>query len=97
MKYIYGLNKSGKSIIKYLNKIHEIYYCWDDSFEIRKKLIKYDDEIKLVKPNKINLDLITESFITPGISLNDKKLKFLKDNKIKLYRDLELYSRVNTR
>ena len=37
MKYIYGLNKSGQSIIDYLDSINEDYYCWDDNVKIRKK------------------------------------------------------------
>ena len=31
MKYIYGLNKSGRSIVKYLDSIKESYVCWDDN------------------------------------------------------------------
>ena len=31
MKYIYGLNKSGQSIIDLLDLINEDYYCWDDN------------------------------------------------------------------
>ena len=34
-------------------------------------------------------------YVTPGISLDNKNLKCFKDNKVKLYRDLELYSRIN--
>ena len=38
MKYIYGLNKSGQSIINYLDLIKENYYCWDSDKRIRNKL-----------------------------------------------------------
>ena len=95
MKYIYGLNKSGQSIISYLDKIGENYYCWDDDSEVRKKLIKSNNKIKLIEPKKLNLKLIDESFISPGISLTNKKINFLNKKTIKLYRDLELYSRIS--
>lgn len=94
MKYIYGLSKSGQSLINYLDKIKESYYCWDDSIVIRRKLINQNKKINLVEPKKLNLNLIKESFISPGISLNNKKLYNLKLKKIKLFRDLELYSRI---
>ena len=94
MKYIYGLNKSGQSIINYLNLIKEIYYCWDNNKIIRNKLIKLDRNINLVKPENINLKLIDELFITPGVSLSNNNLNFFKQNGIKFYRDLELYSRI---
>ena len=40
MKYIYGLNISGQSIIKYFfaNKI--LFFAWDDDEKIRKKIKK---------------------------------------------------------
>jgi len=95
MKYIYGLNKSGQSIINYLNLIKENYYCWDNNEGTRNKLIKLDRNINLVKPENINLQLIDELFVTPGVSLNNNNLSFFKNNNIKLYRDLELYSRIS--
>jgi len=94
MKYIYGLNKSGKSIIDYLNKINEIYQCWDDDKNIRKNLRKVNNKIIFTNPLDLNFNLITESFITPGVSLDDKKISLLNTHKLKLYRDLELYSRL---
>ena len=94
MKYIYGLNKSGQSIINYLNKIEENYCCWDDNIEIRKQLIKDNNNINLVKPDDLDHNLIKESFVSPGISLNEQKIKILKKKNISLYRDLELYSRI---
>ena len=94
MKYIYGLNKSGQSIINYLNLIKENYYCWDNNKRIRNRLMKLDGNINLVKPQDINLKLIDELFITPGVSLRNSNLKIFKKNHIKFYRDLELYSRI---
>ena len=95
MKYIYGLNKSGKSIIKHLKSSKENFFCWDDNKQVRKDNIDIHKDINLVDPNKLDYKLVKESFITPGISLNDKKLNILKKNKVYLYRDLELYSRIN--
>ena len=94
MKYIYGLRKSGESIVNYLNFINENFFCWDDNIIIRKKIKRINKKINLMEPEKLNFKLIKESFITPGISLKNKKTNILKNNKIKLYRDLELYSRI---
>ena len=94
MKYIYGLNKSGQSIIKFLNRIKEPYCCWDEDIKIRRKLIRENSSINLVEPDSLNFKLIKESFVTPGVSLSDKKIEKLRYNNISLYRDLELYSRI---
>ena len=94
MKYIYGLRKNGESIVNYLNFINENFFCWDDNIVIRKKIKRINKKINLMEPEKLNFKLIKESFITPGISLKNKKTNILKNNKIKLYRDLELYSRI---
>ena len=94
MKYIYGLSKSGESIINYLKSINENFFCWDDNIEIRNKIKKINKKNNLIEPEKLNFKLIKESFVTPGISLKNKKISILKNYKIKLYRDLELYSRI---
>ena len=94
MKYIYGLSKSGESILNYLNSINENYFCWDDNIKIRKKIKRINKKDNFIEPEKLNFELIKESFITPGISLKNKKTNILKKYKVKLYRDLELYSRI---
>ena len=33
--YVYGLNKSGESIVKLLKKQKKIFDCWDDNKKIR--------------------------------------------------------------
>lgn len=96
MKYIYGLNKSGQSIIEYLNNINEIFYCWDDDSKLRKKLKKDNENLNLINPNKINKKIIDECYVTPGISLKDNIFKDFKKNKIYLMRDLELYSQISS-
>jgi UDP-N-acetylmuramoylalanine--D-glutamate ligase len=93
MKYIYGLSKSGKSIINYLNKINEQYCCWDDNAKVRRQ-IKIN-QLSLIEPQNINFKLINEAYITPGISLKHSKIKCLKKNDIKMFRDLELYSQIS--
>ncbi len=95
MKYIYGLNKSGRSIIDYLDSINENYFCWDDNYKKREELKNINNAISYAKPNNLNFKLIDESFITPGVSFKDKKIQILKKNKIPLLRDLELYSRIS--
>ena len=78
MKYIYGLKKSGLSLISYLNSINEEYYCWDDDETTREKLIKFNFKNNLINPNNLDAKLVDEAFITPGISLQDKKIDILK-------------------
>ena len=94
MKYIYGLSKSGQSIIDYLDRINEDYYCWDDNEQIRKKLKNFKNKVKLVNPINLDSKLISECFVSPGISFNNNKIKILKKNNINLFRDLELYARL---
>ena len=50
--------------------------------------------VKLIEPLKIEWNNIQEAFISSGISLYKKELLFSK-NKKKLFRDLELYSRIS--
>ena len=78
MKYIYGLNKSGLSLVTYLKSINEEYLCWDDDETIREKLIKTNFKTNFIKPNHLDAKLVDEAFITPGISLQDKKIDILK-------------------
>ena len=74
MKYIYGLKKSGLSIVSHLNSVAEKFLCWDDDLSIREKLIKTHHKLNFINPKDLDLKLIDEAFITPVISLKDKKL-----------------------
>ena len=94
MKFIYGLNKSGQSIVKYLDNINEKYFCWDDDKKIRNNFSKLKNKNFLVHPDNLNYQMIKEVFVTPGISFKDNCLVLIKKNKIKLFRDLEFYSRL---
>jgi len=74
---IYGLGKSGSSVLKFLKKDNEI--------------TTHDDEIKVTnkKITKIKFDYI---IISPGIDINKCNLsKFLKNNSKKIYTDLDIF------
>jgi len=74
---IYGLGKSGLSVLKFLKKDNEI--------------TTHDDKIKVdnKKITKIKFDYI---IISPGIDINKCNLsKFLKNNSKKIYTDLDIF------
>ena len=74
---IYGLGKSGLSVLKFLKKDNQI--------------ITYDDKIDVdnKKISKIKFDYI---IISPGIDINKCNLsKFLKNNSKKIYTDLDIF------
>jgi len=74
---IYGLGKSGLSVLKFLKKNNEI--------------TTHDDQIKAhnKKITKIKFDYI---IISPGIDINKCDLsKFLKNNLKKIYTDLDIF------
>jgi UDP-N-acetylmuramoylalanine--D-glutamate ligase len=85
---IYGLGKSGLSTYKFFKKKSEI-YIYDDkkinckNIEVKKKIISYKNIIKK------KIDYI---IISPGININQCKLKiFLKKNLKKIYTDLDIF------
>ena len=96
MKYIYGLNKSGLSIIDYFNSIEEPFIAWDDDEKKRKNVSQIYKKIILKHPKDLNFSKIQEAYITPGIDLNHNNLTELHNHKVVLYRDLELYSKLIT-
>ena len=74
---IYGLGKSGLSVLKFLKKDN--------------KITTHDDKIKAdnKKITKTKFDYI---IISPGIDINQCKLsKFLKNNLKKIYTDLDIF------
>ena len=85
---IYGLGKSGISAFKFLNNKSEV-YLYDDYHsnfqikEIKKRLITFKSI------SKLNFDKI---ILSPGVNINKCKLtKFLKENKEKIYSDLDIF------
>ncbi len=89
MQFIYGLSKSGISIVKYFNKKNTSFDCWDDDIETRRNVKKIFKKIKFVKPTNNNLKKYTEIYLSPGISIYKSNIKKIKRNH--LYRDLNLY------
>ena len=87
--YVYGLNKSGLSVIKLLYNQKKIFDCWDDNIKIRHLANKHITKLNLKKINQKNINLYKNIYLTPGISLNDKRFKNISNSKIK--RDLDLY------
>ncbi len=87
--YIYGLNKSGISVIKLLNKQKKTFVCWDDNKKVRNFVHKNFPNFNLKKINKKKLNHYKTIYLTPGISLEDKR--FLDVSKKKIKRDLNLY------
>ena len=87
--YVYGLNKSGISVIKLLNKQKKTFDCWDDNKKTRKLVNKIFPKLIFKKSNQKNLNLYKNLYITPGISFEDKRFKNISKSKIK--RDLNLY------
>ena len=74
---IYGLGKSGLSVLKFLKKDNEI-TTFDDKIKVNNKKI-----------TKIKFDYI---IISPGIDINKCNLsKFLKNNSKKIYTDLDIF------
>lgn len=87
--YIYGLNKSGESIVKLLRKNKQIFDCWDDNKNIRNLLKKKYSNLNFIQINKNNFKKYKNLYLTPGLSIFDKKFKGFNKSKIK--RDLNLY------
>ena len=94
MKYIYGLNISGKSIIEYFVKNKILFIAWDDNQIIKNEISKKYKNITFIHPKDIDWSKITEVFVSPGIALNTKALNQSKKFKTLLCRDLELYSQI---
>ena len=87
--YVYGLNKSGLSVTKLLLNQKKIFDCWDDNKKIRYLANKNIPKLSFKKINQKKINLYNNVYLTPGISLNDKRFKNILNSKIK--RDLDLY------
>ena len=90
MYLIYGLQKSGLSIVKFCINNKLKFKIWDDNSIVRNDLKKKYNNDYFFNSNKNNLNDFDKIFVSPGISIRQKK--FQKKNIIKkLYRDLNLY------
>ena len=91
MIFIYGLGKSGVSVVKYYKNKNIKFHCWDDQFNTRKQVKQNIKNIKLVNPKKINLNDYENIILSPGIAYNDDNFKKIKLQKNKFKRDLNVY------
>jgi len=91
MQFIYGLSKSGISLARYLNKKNKNFNCWDDDLNVRQRAKKLLKNIRLVNPKNKCLNGYDEIYVSPGISTRKKNFLKIKNNKIKIARDLNLY------
>ena len=88
-EYVYGLNKSGLSVIKLLRLQKKTFNCWDDEKKIRNLLKKKFSHLNFTPINNANLTRYNNIYLTPGVSIFDKK--FSEVSKLKIKRDLNLY------
>ena len=87
--YVYGLNKSGVSILKLLRKQKKLFDCWDDNKKKRDAIKKKFPNLNFTKKSKTELLNYKNIYLTPGLSTLDKRLSYVPKSKIK--RDLNLY------
>ena len=93
---IYGLGTTGRSVIKYFNKVgFKNYFLWDDNKALRKRF-----NLKL-KKKKLFLKLVNwvdYIIVSPGINLKKSELKkTLLKNKSKIITDLDLFYMLNSK
>ncbi len=90
MYLVYGLQRSGISVIELLENKKIQYRIWDDNNKVRYKLRKKFDKKFFYNPKFNDLNKFEKIIISPGISLKNNKLRA---NGIlpKLERDLNLY------
>ena len=55
-EYVYGLSKSGLSVIRLLRVQKKTFDCWDDSKKIRDLLKKKYSQLNFISINNTNLD-----------------------------------------
>ena len=90
MYLVYGLQKTGISIVKLFNKENIKFKIWDDNKEIREKLKKTFNSKFFFSPYKSNLHDFKRIYVSPGISLRQSKFQLIKSS-TKLNRDVNLY------
>ncbi len=91
MFLVYGLQKSGISVAKLLIKKNKEIKIWDDDIKIRKNLKKIFNKKLFLDPIREDLNSFEKIYVSPGISLKQKKFK-LKNKSVEFYRDLNLYT-----
>ena len=90
MYLIYGLQKSGLSIVKFCQNNKIKFKIWDDNSIVRNNLKKKYNNDHFFNYKKNNLNDFDKIIVSPGISIRQKK--FQKNNIFqKINRDLNLY------
>tara|TARA_Y100001970_G_scaffold6328_1_gene7200 strand:+ start:16277 stop:17608 length:1332 start_codon:yes stop_codon:yes gene_type:complete len=87
--YIFGLNKSGLSILKLLKKQKKTFDCWDDNKKNRILIKRSFPKVNFKENQKVDLNTYDNIYLTPAISLKDNRFKQIPNLKFK--RDLNLY------
>ncbi len=90
MFLVYGLQKSGISLVKLLEKKNLDFKIWDDNDLVRKKLKKVINQNLFIDKKNCKLIDFDKIFVSPGISLRQKKFQFKKKTS-KIQRDLNFY------
>ena len=90
MYLVYGLQKSGISIVRLFEKKNTHYKVWDDNKNTRNKLNKDFPNELFYNPKIDKLNNFKKIYVSPGISLRQEKFK-IRNRSIKLQRDLNLY------
>ena len=83
MFLVYGLKKSGVSIIKLFQKKNQDFSIWDDSRLVRKIFNKQYGKKIFFEPKNKKLSSFDKIFISPGISIRQKKLRIGRNPKTK--------------
>ena len=90
MYLVYGLQKSGLSIINLFQKKNLEFKIWDDSYKVRTSLKKICNKKLFFNPKNNNLNIFNKIIVSPGISLRQRKFQTKKLSS-KINRDLNLY------
>mgnify|MGYP001440154696 FL=1 len=69
MFLVYGLQKTGISITKLLEKKNQAFKIWDDNPLVRKNFKKKYEKKLFFNPTHDNLNNFKKIFVSPGISL----------------------------
>ena len=75
MYLIYGIQKSGLSIVNYFENEKIKFKMWDDNPIVRRAIKKNYNKNYFFNNKKDNLNDFEKIFVSPGISLRQKNLK----------------------